>query len=182
MNSALEIQSLEINYFFLFLAFPSKSVLEDPVKFKSGSICWVKISHIIDPYIIYIQPMTTIDYDYFEEELRIQYLHEQLMELITDDYWKKFEKFSNSYKIGELYVFKDDTVFYRVMIEKIWSTSPDFQIFSVDFGWRKICQSKDLIPLPPEPFILEYPARMAMRISLGMRKLTKSMIVIYLIL
>ena len=116
--------------------------------------------------------MTTIDSDYFEEELRIQYLHEQLMELITDDYWKKFENFFNSYKIGELYVFKDDTVFYRVMIEKIWSTSPDFQIFSVDFGWRKICQSKDLIPLPPEPFIIEYPARMAMRISLGMRKLT----------
>ena len=140
------------------------------MEFKSGSICWVKISHIIDPDIIYIQPITTIG---FEEEQRIQYLQEQLMELITDDYWKKFENFSNSYKIGELYVFKEETGFYRVMIEKIWSTSPQFQIFSVDFGWRKICQLKDLIPLPPDPFIKEYPARMAMRISIGMRKLIR---------
>ena len=58
---------------------------------------------------------------------------------------------------------------YRVMIEKIWSNKPLVQILSLDYGWRQICDLRDVKLLPDEPFRFasEYSTRLAQRVYLG---------------
>ena len=58
---------------------------------------------------------------------------------------------------------------YRVVIEKIFSNKPLLQILSLDYGWRQICDFRDIIILPDEPFrlALEYSTRLAHRVYLG---------------
>ena len=77
------------------------------------------------------------------------------------------------YSFHKIYIFlmyrSPSGKMYRVMIEKIWSNKPLVQILSLDYGWRQICDLRDVKLLPDEPFRLasEYSTRLAQRVYLG---------------
>ena len=131
---------------------------------KSGSVSFVRISHVENPSFLYVQPLSTVG----ENKWIFKELQSELKEVLTEEMWNESKNFkSDFYKIGQLCAYrkKSDKIF-RVVIERISRKCKRMQIRSVDVGWRELCDQENLLPLPFDPLINRYPLMMSLRVRL----------------
>ena len=139
------------------------------ISLEENSIFQVRLSHIEDPSIIYVQPLQLIGY---ENEILIDLQNDinRFMSVENLKFLRENVK-PSYYKVGELYIYFVSGIPYRVVIEKLWTEAPKAQILSVDTGRRKVIDLSDrnLVPLPPNSELTHSPfdTKFAVRISMG---------------
>ena len=132
-------------------------------------ICQVRLSHVENPYTMYVQPLSLIG---FENE-RLLDLQDDMNRVFSVETLKFYRQniTSSYYKVGELYAYFQSGNPYRVIIEKLWTEAPQAQILSVDYGRRKVISLNDrnLVPLPPNSILIHRPfdTKFAIRIGMG---------------
>ena len=68
----------------------------------TGGIYWVRVSHVEDPELIYVQPLNFVGYD---GEL-LETLKAEFEDLIPDWHAEQLNMSPNHYIVGELYVYR----------------------------------------------------------------------------
>lgn len=130
---------------------------------RNKSISIVRISHVENPSLFYVQPLSVIG----NQSIILRELQEEMQDILTPEMWKEAKYFkSDYYRVGQLCAYRRDWKMYRVTIERISRERKAMQIRSVDEGWRELCAQADLLPLPADPLINRYPLRMALRVRL----------------
>ena len=130
---------------------------------RNKSISTVRISHVENPSLFYVQPLSVIG----ERKVIMKELQEDMKDTLTPEMWKEAKHFkSDYYSVGQLCAYQKGWKMYRVTIERISRQSKTMQIRSVDEGWRELCAQADLLPLPADPLINRYPIRMCLRVRL----------------
>lgn len=147
------------------------SRLETPDQFLvTGSATAVQLSYCLDPGLFYVHPLSIAGPGLSE----LHRMESNMMQEMNDEFWSSVQNSLNSTNFwkGQLCAFRYDKSereydnrIYRVLIEKISRKLGMFQIFSIDYGWRQICKTTNLVPLC-SIFVTQYPSCMATRVRL----------------
>ena len=129
-----------------------------------GTYLTVKVSHVVNPGEIYVQPMSLLGEG---TACRFTELSHRLNNFYScKDVQKRFEVYTPIENALCAVRSKRDKRFYRCRVERVPVNTRLAQVLMVDTGCREVVGSKDLFWLTEDDFITPYPYAMSVAVEL----------------